>query len=65
MSKTNEKLPVDLQSVEAELPEIEQARETGAKVIEGDFHAEFLQALDLRVGARLVADQHRFGDFEF
>ena len=55
---------VDLELVEREAAQIEQARIAGAEVVERKPHAERLEAEHRKLGGVDVAEQRAFGDFE-
>ena len=56
---------VDLDLVEREGPQVGERRIAGAEIVHGDAHAEVLQLAQRGQRAVQVADQRRFGDFEF
>ena len=55
---------VDLELVEREAAQIEQARIAGAEIVERELHAERLQPPHRGLGAFDVAEQRAFGEFE-
>src|SRR5262249_57383327 len=58
------KRAVDLDAVEREAAQVEQARIAGAEIIERETHAERFEAVHRLLGFLDVAEQSRLGEFE-
>ena len=56
---------VDLELVEREAPQVEQARIAGAEIVEREAHADRFQAQHREFRGLQIAEQRAFGEFEF